>query len=145
MVVTVTTTSAPATTRGATQKLDGELGDLLMQLIESFKDFFFTACAEFDLTPAQAFALRQLHEPCPMRELADALGYDASHITGIVDRLEQRGLVERRPDTADRRVKRLVVTDAGIELQAEIEARVFAHLPMPVSYTHLTLPTKRIV
>ena len=131
-VTRVTTTAPTATTARstATQKLDHELGELLMKLVESFKDFFFTAMAEMDLTPAQAFALRQLHEPCAMRELAEAMGYDASHITGIVDRLEERGLVERRPDPTDRRVKRLVVTDAGVALQAEIEARVFNHLPM---------------
>jgi DNA-binding MarR family transcriptional regulator len=126
--VTSTTTALgdPATT----QQLDRELGERLLALMESFKDYFFSALSEIDLTPPQAFALRQLHEPCPMRDLADAMGYDASHITGIVDRLERRGLVERRTDPTDRRVKLLVVTDAGRALQAEIEARVFDQLPV---------------
>ena len=48
--------------------------------------------------------------------LADALGVGATTITGIVDRLERRGLTERRPDPADRRVRRIVLTDEGRRL-----------------------------
>ena len=49
----------------------------------------------------------------PMRGLAALLVCDASNVTGIVDRLEARGLVRREADTADRRVKNVVATDEG--------------------------------
>src|SRR5205823_12846166 len=57
----------------------------------------------------QAHALRLLdpEEPLPMSALAERLICDASNVTGIVDRLEARGLVERRSAEGDRRVKAL--------------------------------------
>ena len=57
--------------------------------------------------------LANLRSPAPMRELAAWLACDASNVTGIVDGLERRGLVTRRPDPADRRVKHLVLTPEG--------------------------------
>ena len=59
-----------------------------------------------------------------MRELAQALACDNSNVTGIVDRLEARGLVERRASTDDRRVKMLVVTEAGKDLRRRVKARM---------------------
>jgi DNA-binding MarR family transcriptional regulator len=59
-----------------------------------------------------------------MRDLATALACDNSNVTGIIDRLEDRGLVERRPGANDRRVKMLVVTPKGQELRREIKARM---------------------
>jgi DNA-binding MarR family transcriptional regulator len=52
-----------------------------------------------------------------MSALADALYCHASNVTGIVDRLESRGLVERRPDEEDRRVKTLSLTPAGADIR----------------------------
>jgi DNA-binding MarR family transcriptional regulator len=59
-----------------------------------------------------------------MRDLAARLRCDASNITGIVDRLEARGLVERRPAPGDRRVKALVVTAKGAALRASLVERL---------------------
>jgi DNA-binding MarR family transcriptional regulator len=52
-----------------------------------------------------------------MYEIADMLQCDASNVTGIVDRLEARGAVERRPDPSDRRIKALVLTRSGRALR----------------------------
>ena len=71
------------------------------------------AAAELDLTPMQARALFASHHAVPMGFLAEALHCDASNITGIVDRLEERGLMERAVDPEDRRRRNLVLTDAG--------------------------------
>ena len=70
----------------------------------------------------QAHALRLLdpEEPMPMSALAERLFCDASNVTGIVDRLEARGLVERRSAEGDRRVKALAITAAGVELRGEV-------------------------
>ena len=111
-------------------KLDHEVGELLMRLMESMKDRFFVAATDVGLTPTQAMALHTLGEPCPMRELADNLGHDASHVTAIVDKLESQGLVERHPDPHDRRVKRLALTDEGRELQARLHTELFERLPL---------------
>jgi DNA-binding MarR family transcriptional regulator len=81
--------------------------------------------AEFDLTPAQALALKRLepNTPLPMSTLADVMICDASNVTGIVDKLEARGLIERRPVEHDRRVKMLAVTKRGEELRRRFMER----------------------
>jgi MarR family transcriptional regulator, organic hydroperoxide resistance regulator len=71
------------------------------------------------LSFAQAHALRLLDpdEPMPMSALAERLFCDASNVTGIVDRLEARGLVRRQSAEGDRRVKALTITPAGMQLR----------------------------
>src|SRR5918911_1446550 len=80
------------------------------------------ALGELGLTFAQAHALRLLdpERPLPMSALAERLLCDASNVTGIADRLEGRGLVERRSDAGDRRVKTLALTAAGVELRDRV-------------------------
>ena len=80
------------------------------------------ALGELGLTFAQAHALRLLdpEHPLPMSALAELLVCDASNVTGIADRLEARGLVERRSAGGDRRVKVLALTPAGGEVRARV-------------------------
>jgi DNA-binding MarR family transcriptional regulator len=80
------------------------------------------AFSELGLTFAQAHALRLLDpdQPSRMSSLAELLVCDASNVTGIADRLEARGLIERRSSGADRRVKTLALTPAGVELRARV-------------------------
>lgn len=66
--------------------------------------------------------------PMPMRGLAEALDVSQASATGIVDRMEQRGLVERQRDAADRRVVRVAATEQGRELIAGIAAERRDHL-----------------
>ncbi len=94
-------------------------------------DFFFRKARprmlaiwrEFDLRPPQQMVLSLLTEPRPMGELAQRMHCDNSNITGIVDRLTERGLVERRAADGDRRVKLVALTEAGDRLQAELTRR----------------------
>jgi len=82
--------------------------------------------AQFDVSPMGLKLLYSL-EPgtaASMRRLADTLFCDASNVTGIVDRLEARGLIERREDPGDRRVKLIALTDAGADARAEIRRRL---------------------
>jgi DNA-binding MarR family transcriptional regulator len=79
-------------------------------------------CREFDLFPPQLLVLKTLDRPRPMREVAATMGCDSSNLTGITDRLEERGLVMRTADPDDRRVKRLVLTEDGKRLRRQIVA-----------------------
>ena len=82
--------------------------------------------AELQLSPAQCHVLHLLEpeRPVPMGQLAETLACDASNVTGLVDRLESRGLVHRRASAEDRRVKVLVLTPAGARLRNLLLARM---------------------
>lgn len=82
------------------------------------------ACA-FELSVPQLLALRALdpEAPQPMGRLACAMTCDNSNITGLVNRLEKRGLVERRADPNDRRVRVLALTDEGRRVRADALAQ----------------------
>jgi DNA-binding MarR family transcriptional regulator len=79
---------------------------------------------EFDLHPSQAIVLRMLSEPRSMGELADAMHCDNSNITGIVDRLEERGLARRLVAEHDRRVKLIAATRDGTRVREELNQRL---------------------
>jgi len=104
-----------------------EIWELLLELSRThLRERLAVTIAAFDLSLPQAHALQVLEpgRPLPMRDLALRLHCDASNITGIVDRLEARGLVERQPAPGDRRVKALVVTDKGVALRTELVERL---------------------
>jgi DNA-binding MarR family transcriptional regulator len=91
-----------------------EVVELIGTVVARYHEEYEEAAAEHALTGAQARLLGLLSlEPLPMRRLAQKLKCEPSNVTGIVDRLEARGLVERRPDPADRRVKLAVATEEG--------------------------------
>jgi DNA-binding MarR family transcriptional regulator len=98
--------------------------------------------AELRLSPAQCHVLHLIEpdRPIPMGELAETLGCDASNVTGLVDRLESRGLVRRRPSEGDRRVKVLVLTPTGARLRAVLVDRMTAP---PAALERLTLREQR--
>jgi DNA-binding MarR family transcriptional regulator len=85
---------------------------------------FLIAASELELHPAQAGALLQLAGPLPMNELAARLACDNSNVTGLIDRLEARGLVSRQASSADRRVKHVVLTAEGRRLRGRMLDRV---------------------
>jgi DNA-binding MarR family transcriptional regulator len=84
--------------------------------------------AELQLSPAQCHLLRAIEpgRPIPMRHAAQALACDASNVTGLVDRLESRGLIRRRPSDEDRRVTMLELTPTGSRLRALLLDRMSA-------------------
>ncbi|AJP01856.1 MarR family transcriptional regulator [Streptomyces cyaneogriseus subsp. noncyanogenus] len=91
-----------------------EVVELIGEAVARFHADYEEAAARHALTGAQARLLSLLSlEPLPMRRLAQRLRCEPSNVTGIVDRLELRGLVERRPDPADRRVKVAAATAEG--------------------------------
>ncbi len=66
--------------------------------------------------------------PMPMRGLAEALDVSQASATGIVDRMEQRGLVVRERDDQDRRIVRVGITDEGQALIAGLAAERRDHV-----------------
>jgi DNA-binding MarR family transcriptional regulator len=82
--------------------------------------------AELELSPAQCHVLHLIEpgRPLPMGQLAGTLACDASNVTGLVDRLESRGLVRRRASAEDRRVKVLELTPSGARLRTLLLARM---------------------
>ena len=85
-----------------------------------------SAGSAFELSPAQCHVLHLIEpgRPLPMSRLAGKLSCDASNVTGLVDRLESRGLVERQPSLQDRRVKALQLTPAGRQVRSKLFAQM---------------------
>jgi DNA-binding MarR family transcriptional regulator len=113
-----------------------EIFTLLFEMGDSLKDRVHAAAERRDLGMAHVALLHTLRTPCRMGELARELGYDASHITAVVDRLEERDLVVRSSDPSDRRVRLIARTEKGEAVSDEIEQEmvdadeVFLRLPV---------------
>ena len=85
---------------------------------------FLAVARRLDLRPAAFGTLRALDRPRTMSEIAAVLHCDNSNVTGIVDVLEEKGLAERRPSEADRRVKLIALTAEGRRVRARLERAV---------------------
>jgi DNA-binding MarR family transcriptional regulator len=107
---------------------------LLMKFFFVYRKHLPASEAEFDLSPAQCHVLHLIEpgQPIPMGRLAAMLSCDASNVTGLIDRLESRGLVQRRPLEHDRRVKALDLTPAGLQLRTQLLRRM-TRRPLPLS------------
>jgi len=71
--------------------------------------------AGYDLTPVQYAALAAINASPGIDQvtLAGSIAYDRTTITGVIDRLVQKGLVARHESSRDRRARELKITDAG--------------------------------
>jgi DNA-binding MarR family transcriptional regulator len=92
---------------------------------------FVRECGNFTITAPQATLLRVMdpERPLPMSALATALACHASNVTGLVDRLEEQGFVERRSSEEDRRVKHICLTPKGVEAREGLCSALFAPPP----------------
>ncbi|WP_055695801.1 MarR family winged helix-turn-helix transcriptional regulator [Streptomyces prasinopilosus] len=117
---------------GCPDDLTLEVVELIGSVVARYHEEYEEAAAGHDLTGAQARLLSLLClEPLPMRKLAHRLKCEPSNVTGIVDRLESRGLAERRPDPADRRVKVAAATEEGRRVARGLrESLRFAREPL---------------
>ncbi|WP_081235796.1 MarR family winged helix-turn-helix transcriptional regulator [Streptomyces viridosporus] len=123
--------AAPRTSRRP-DALTLEVVELIGAVVARYHEEYEEAAAGHALTGAQARLLSLLSlEPLPMRQLARRLKCEPSNVTGIVDRLEARGLVERRPDPADRRVKLAAATAEGRRVARSLQDSLrFAREPL---------------
>jgi len=118
-----------ATGDGTTDQLDAEIldgmADLLAAMITRAEEV-----AQRNGVPI--FFLKALHRldcPLAMKDLGLRMRCDPSFVTSIADQLEKRGLATRESDPADRRVKRIALTPAGLELKQRIETEILNALP----------------
>lgn len=95
------------------------------------KHQFNEAVAGLGISPIQARTLLFIdpEQPRTMSEVAQELGCGPSNITGVIDKLEARGLVERRVRAGDRRARTLAMTRRGHSLRKRLSDRL--HEPAP--------------
>src|SRR6187397_1182007 len=115
----------------------GDPWGLLVRLFFAQRANLPPLAAELELSPAQCHVLHLIEpeRPIPMGQLAETLACDASNVTGLVDRLESRGLVRRRPSAEDRRVKVLDLTPTGARLRTVLLERMTTP---PATFTRLS-------
>jgi DNA-binding MarR family transcriptional regulator len=120
---------SPSTRR--TERLAADAWRNLFDFIVATVRHRSAALARLGLTPNDSRALTTLNADAgrTMRSLARAWECDASTATWIVDRLEARGLVERRSDPADRRLKLVVLTPDGVRTRDEMVALMYVPPP----------------
>ncbi len=117
-------------TEGSIQELVGSLRHLVRAIyVDSAK-----MSRKHGLTSAQSSVVRTLFKNGPLSsaDLSRRLYVTPSNITGIIDRLDKKGLVERIPQAKDRRVVRIQLTAQGLaraeELPDPIEKKLVASL-----------------
>lgn len=125
--------------RSGSGRLAAEAWALLFEFMMSLDPYWDELAGEFDLPASQGHALILLEpgRPQAMSHLAAKCHCDPSNLTGIVDRLETRELVERRTDEHDRRVKLIALTPAGKKLRERVLARVYEPHPAIAALTAL--------
>ena len=125
--------------RSREDKLDGELNicimDALAQLVKRAATLGQALAARHGLSMTDLAGLHKLEEPMTMKELGQRMHCDPSFVTSIADMLEKRGLAVRESDPADRRVKRLVLTSAGLEMKHQMEQAMLERSPWRQSLT----------
>jgi MarR family transcriptional regulator, lower aerobic nicotinate degradation pathway regulator len=111
-----TPTPTPALAGGQLSTVDGlaQLSFLVHGLLER-------RAGEHDVSLVQTRLLGVLRDRTPsMNQLAQLLNLDKSSVTGLVDRAERRGLVQRTSSTADRRAVLVSLTDTGRSLVSQV-------------------------
>jgi DNA-binding MarR family transcriptional regulator len=105
-----------------------DLGAMVMRLGRALIEMERPILAAHEISMWAYIVLTALRDE-PMRTqaaLAKAIGADKTRIIGVLDDLQERGLIEREPDPADRRVRLLALTAAGRRLHAAVQAEIRA-------------------
>ncbi|HWG15396.1 MAG TPA: MarR family transcriptional regulator [Streptosporangiaceae bacterium] len=103
---------------------DESLADAFWSVARRLRETSQETLAPWDITPAHLRALRMLkrHGTIRLSELSDHLHIAPRSTTEVVDALESRGLVRRRPDPGDRRATLAELTEEGASMLEAIRA-----------------------
>ncbi len=84
--------------------------------------YYESQLAQFNITPVQFYVLSALwdNDKIKFKDLSLILDMDGSTLTGILDRMEKRGFIERRADPEDRRSVLVFLTDKSKEIGKEM-------------------------
>lgn len=96
------------------------MGPLLGHVAHLARERMDARMSRYDMTPAQTHTLLYLchrGEPVPQRDVVAHLRVKPSTANGILDRMEEKGLIRRTADPADQRQKRVEATEKGRELK----------------------------
>ena len=104
---------------------------LMMKVGEKHSEEAATRLIAMGLSPVMGHFLDELArtEPGPMSQLVARMGVDPGWVTDVVDRLEMRGDVVRKPSPDDRRVKILELTEKGRESWRTMDEAIFSAPP----------------
>lgn len=111
-------------------QVDRDVCRLVHLLAQRLDVYVRRVAEELGITATQVVALRELSEPITARELAGRMYCEPSNATFVLDRLEQQGLIERRPHPTDRRAKQIVLTPAGQRYRADVLDRLRLRSPL---------------
>ena len=117
----------------ASESLIYALADLTFEVANRTNVMIDELLTQLDLTAPLANALWHLDPSAPalpMRELASRLNCDPSTVTFLADRLEERGLLQRRVDPKNRRVKLLRLTTKGQRARSALVERMATGSPI---------------
>lgn len=98
------------------------LGPMLGRCAHLARERMDARMSRFGMTPAQTHVLRYLRQnggQMPQRELLENLKVKPSTVNGILDRMEEKGLVERSVSGTDARQRVVALTPAGLEREAQ--------------------------
>ena len=101
-------------------------GYLFRRMQQIAVSIFMEECKAFDLTPVQYAALVAIrsHPGIDATRLSAVIAFDRSTLGGVLERLETKGYIQRKPGADDKRVKLLHLTTSGAALLREVMASV---------------------
>ncbi len=116
-------------TKSPSEQLDAQIVDGLSELIGRIIARGERLARDLGIPSYFIKALHTLNCPMAMKDLGQRMHCDPSFVTVVADMLEKRGLARREAHPGDRRVKNLVLTDAGQTLQRHVERELAARMP----------------
>nr|BFE61097.1 MarR family transcriptional regulator [Dactylosporangium thailandense] len=126
-VTRATASSDPTEALGGTETLT--FADTLVRCTHMVNHVFAEVSRQHGLTPQRTQLICLLTRgPLPMRELGRLLHLEKSGLTGLVDRVQERGLIVRQPDENDRRAWNLALTPSGAAIAADCHAAITARI-----------------
>jgi len=101
---------------------------ILTKAQQAVHQVFKAELVPYGVTPGQYGVLMCLWDENgqTVRQLADRLSLDGSTMTGLLDRMEQKGLIEKKPDPKDRRALQVLLTDNANELRESLPLAIDA-------------------